>query len=447
MSKVGVVAGREFLSTVRRRSYLIVTLGMPFFLSAYIAIVGLLPAYFMSQSGTSVKPVGIVDLARVVRPEVIDAVAKEHDGAGREAKELVRRLAPGASRGNVVTALLEDLDRPLAFVKMASKDEALRQLREGIVQRVFVLPVDYLGSGAVETYQTEAAPMTRGSERADRALARILRQSLVAGRVPEDVGTRLEQPIDSSASSSFLVRADGGVEPYRAGERIARMVIPGVFAMLLLMSLLTTAGYLLQGVVEEKENRVIEVILSSVTPQDLLFGKLLGLGAAGLLQLGVWVTVAGFASSLIAAAALAYLNWKLFLFCLLFFIGGYMMVGSLMTGTGALGTNARESQQFSVIWTLCLVIPPAVTWMLIVDDPNTWMARALGWFPLTGPITMMIRLGTGKVPAWDAVVALLCLAAGVYISIRGAAALFRLGLLMYGKRPSLREIVRQLRHA
>jgi ABC-2 type transport system permease protein len=118
-----------------------------------------------------------------------------------------------------------------------------------------------------------------------------------------------------------------------------------------------------------------------------------------------------------------------------------------MTGTGALGTNARESQQLSVIWTLCLVIPPAVTWMLILDDPNTWMARVLSWFPLTGPITMMIRLGTGKVPLWDAVVALLCLAAGVYISIRGAAALFRLGLLMYGKRPSLREIVRQLRHA
>jgi len=447
MNKVGVVAGREFLSTVKRRSYLIVTLGMPFFLSAYIAIVGLLPAYFMSRSGASVKPVGIVDLAGVVRPEAFEALAKEGGGAGQEAKELARRLAPGAARGNVITALLDDFDRPLAFVKVASKDEALRQLRDGVVQRVFVLPVDYLRNGAVEAYQTEAAPLTRGLERADRALARILRRSLAAGRLPDDVGTRLEQPIDASASSSFLVRADGGIEPNRSSERIARMIIPGVFAMLLLMSLLTSAGYLLQGVVEEKENRVIEVILSSVTPQDLLFGKLLGLGAAGLLQLGVWVTVAGFFSSLLAAAALAYLNWSLFLFCLLFFVGGYMMVGSLMTGTGALGTNARESQQFSVIWTLCLVIPPAVTWMLIVDDPNTWMARLLGWFPLTGPITMMIRLGTGKVPAWDAAVALICLAAGVYLSIRGAAALFRLGLLMYGKRPSLREIVRQLRHA
>src|SRR2546427_3601185 len=214
-------------------------------------------------------------------------------------------------------------------------------LFRSVVQRVFVLPVDYIGSGAVEKYQTEAAPMTRGSERAERALARILRQSLAAGRVPEDVGTRLEQPIDSSASTSFLVRADGGVEPDRASERIARMVIPGVFAMLLLMSLLTSAGYLLQGVVEEKENRVIEVILSSVTPQDLLFGKLLGLGAAGLLQLGVWVTVAGFASSLLAAAALAYLNWSLILFCLLFFIGGAMLLGGRVTGRRAPPAGGR----------------------------------------------------------------------------------------------------------
>ena len=447
MSKIGVVAGREFLSTVRRRSYLIVTLGMPFFLSAYIALVGLLPAVFMSRSGQSGKPVGIVDLAQVVRPEVIEALSKEPEGMGREARDLIKRLAPGASRGNAVTALLEDLEKPISFVKIGSKDEALRQLVDGSVQRVFVLPADYVGTGSIETYQTEAAPLTRETDRAEKALARVLRQSMIAGRLPEEVGTRLEQPVDSRTSSSFLVRADGGVEPYRESERLARLIIPGVFAMLLLMSLLTTAGYLLQGVVEEKENRVIEVILSSTTPRDLLFGKLFGLGAAGLLQLAVWVSVAGFASSLLAAAALAYLNWKLFVFCLLFFVGGYLMVGSLMTGTGALGTNARESQQFSVIWTLCLVLPPAVTWILIVDEPNTWTARLLGWFPLTGPITMMIRLGTGKVPIWDAVVALVCLAAGVYLSIRGAAALFRLGLLMYGKRPTLREIARQLRHA
>jgi ABC-2 type transport system permease protein len=447
MSKVRVVMGREFLSTVKRRSYLIVTLGMPFFVGAYVTLVGLLPAYFMAQAGRSQKPIGVVDLAGVIRLEEAAAVQGEGGGAGQGARAIADRLAPSTARGGAVGALLDEIDSPVEFVPIASKDEALARLREGALQRLYLVPADYLETGAIETYQAEGSVFSLGKARVERVLTRLLRRSLAAGRVPDEMRARLDRPIDAEASSSFLVRPDGGVEPLLDAARVARMAIPGVFAILLVMSLLTSASYLLQGVVEEKENRVIEIILSSVTPRDLLFGKLLGLGAAGLLQLFVWVSVASFATSLLAAAAMAILDWKLFLFCLLFFVGGFLMMGSLMTGTGALGTNARETQQYSAIWTLCLVLPPAVTWMLIMDEPNTWMARALGWFPLTGPITMMIRLGTGKVPAWDALVALVCLAAGVYLSIRAAAALFRLGLLLYGKRPTLGEIARQLRHA
>ncbi len=429
MSKVGVVIAREFLSTVRRRSYLIITLGMPFFLGTYLALVGLLPAYFMARAGRSLKPVGVVDLAGVV-----------HVGPATD------RERQGAARAKGLNALLEEVEAPVEFVALPSKDEALKRLRAGALQRVYLVPAGYLEKGSIEIYQTESSAFRLSKARIERAFVRLLRRSLSEGRMPEAVRERLDRPIDEPASASYLVRADGGVEPLEDAMRIARMAVPGVFAIVLVLSLMTSASYLLQGVVEEKESRVIEVILSSVAPQDLLFGKLIGLGAAGLLQLAVWVSAGSFATSLLAAAAMAILDWKLFLFCLLFFVGGFLMMGSLMTGTGALGSSASESQQFSAVWTICLVIPPAMTWMLILDEPNTWMARALGWFPLTGPITMMIRLGTGKVPLWDAVVALLCLAAGVYIAIRGAAALFRLGLLMYDKRPTFAEIARQLRH-
>ncbi len=446
MSKVGVVIAREFLSTVKRRSYLIVTLGMPFFLGTYLALVGVLPAYFMARAGRSQKPVGVVDLAGVVR--IGSSTDREGGGADpdRRAKEILDRLAPSSARTKGLAALLEEVDAPVEFVPLPAKDEALKRLRAGAIQRVYLVPADYLEKGSIQIYQTESSAFSISKARVERAFVRLLRRSLSEGRVPEAVRERLDRPIDELASASYLVRADGGVEPLMDAMRIARMAVPGVFAIVLVLSLMTSASYLLQGVVEEKESRVIEVILSSVAPKDLLFGKLIGLGAAGLLQLAVWVSAGSFATSLLAAAAMAILDWKLFLFCLLFFVGGFLMIGSLMTGTGALGSSARESQQFSAIWTLCLVIPPAMTWMLILDEPNAWMARALGWFPLTGPLTMMIRLGTGKVPLWDVVVALLCLAAGVYIAIRGGAALFRLGLLMYGKRPTLAEIARQLRN-
>jgi ABC-2 type transport system permease protein len=161
----------------------------------------------------------------------------------------------------------------------------------------------------------------------------------------------------------------------------------------------------------------------------------------------VWISVASLATSLLAAAALAVLDFKLFFGCLMFFLLGFLMLGSLMTGTGALGTTARESQQMAAIWSTLTILPPALTWMGVMDAPNGTLARVLGWFPLTAPITMMLRLGTGQVPWWDLLVGMLCLAGGGYLAVRASGALFRLGLLMYGKRPSLREIVRQLRHA
>ncbi|HYS78325.1 MAG TPA: ABC transporter permease, partial [Candidatus Dormibacteraeota bacterium] len=280
MSKVGVVIAREFLSTVRRRSYLIITLGMPFFLGTYLALVGLLPAYFMARAGRSLKPVGVVDLAGVV-----------HVGPATD------RERQGAPRAKGLNALLDEVDAPVEFVALPSKDEALKRLRAGALQRVYLVPAGYLEKGSIEIYQMESSAFRLSKARIERAFVRLLRRSLSEGRMPEAVRERLDRPIDEPASASYLVRADGGVEPLEDAMRIARMAVPGVFAIVLVLSLMTSASYLLQGVVEEKESRVIEVILSSVAPKDLLFGKLIGLGAAGLLQLAVWVSAGSFATS------------------------------------------------------------------------------------------------------------------------------------------------------
>lgn len=480
MSRVRVVLEREFLSTIRRKSYLIVTFGMPFFAALYIGLVGLLPAFFIAQSEAARKEVGVVDLAGVVRLEQAADVPSE-EGEALDAVEAALRGAsagraapteePASSGGGAVrpgrrghdatpapagsrdprlraaSRILEEMTTPVRFRGFASRDEALAALRAGAIDRFYLVPPDYLATGTVETYQMEESGFGLRKKRVERSIERLLSRSLLAGRLPEEVRARVERPVEPAASASYVVGREGAVEPLDLVARIARLAIPGAFAILLLMSLMTSAGYLLQGVSEEKESRVIEVILSSVRPEELLFGKLLGLGAAGLLQLAVWVSVGSLVAGLLAAAVLAALDARLFLSCLVLFVLGFLLIGSLMTGTGALGTNARESQQFAAVWSVLTVLPPAITWMAILDQPNGWVARGLGWFPLTAPITMMIRLGTGQVPLWDLLVAVTCLAAGVYLSVRAAAALFRLGLLMYGKRPTLREVLRQLRHA
>ena len=444
MHKIGVVAQREFLSTVKRRSYLIVTFGMPFFVSLYLGLVAVVPALFMAKSGATRKESAVVDLAGVIRPE--EMAHLEDDDADKEIAELTKRFTVTRS-SQAAAKMIEESARPSRLKILESKEAAIKALAAGGLDRVYVVPADYLQKGGIETYQRLDASFNIGRARGREALEKLLERSLMADRVPAEMRPLVERPISQSASQSFTVADDGAIAALDSVARIARVAIPGVFAILFFMSVMVSAGYLLQGVSEEKENRVIEVILSSVRPDQLLFGKLLGLGAAGLLQLVVWIAVATMATSLLAAAALAVLDFKLFFGCLLFFVLGFLMLGSLMTGTAALGTTAREGQQMATIWSTLTIMPPAFTWMGVLDAPNGALARALGWFPLTAPITMMLRLGTGQVPWWDVLVSACCLVIGVYLAIRVAAGLFRLGLLMYGKRPSLKEIFRQLRHA
>ena len=442
--KVFVVAEREFLSTVKRRSYLIVTFGMPFFLSLYVGLVAVLPTIFMAQSGASKKDVGLVDEARLIRDDELERAARGEGDELSQAAERLKAVTAGRTSG-MAASILKDVASPTHFRRFADRTQGIEAVRAGTIEKLYVVPGDYLERGGVDSYQKENASMSLGRARARESLELVLSRSLLADRVPETLRPRIEHPVLSSASQSFTVRDDGRVQPFDLTSRIARLAIPGVFAILFLMSVMISSGYLLQGVAEEKESRVIEIILSSVRPHQLLFGKLLGLGAAGLVQLVVWIAVGTFAVSLMAAAALAVLDFKLFVSCLIFFVLGFLMLGSLMTGTGALGSNARESQQLSAVWTLTTIMPPALTWMGILDAPNGTLARILGWFPLTAPITMMLRLGTGQVPWWDVAVAIAILIAGVLLAIRLSGALLRLGLLMYGKRPTLPEIVRLLR--
>ena len=444
MSKVAVVAGREFLSTVRRKSYLVVTFGMPFFAVLYFGLFALLPALFMEKSAAGRRDVGLVDLAGVVRLEEAGRASAEDEELRRQAEAVTGRLAPGDPRAGAARGILEAVLLPVRFRPFATRDEAIAALRGGAIDRFYLVPADYLATGRVESYLPDEATLGMAEKRAERSLERLLARSLLSGRLPEEVRSRVETPVDSRRSAAFVVGASGRPEPLDTAVRLARVGIPFAFGFLLFMSLMVSAGYLIQGVAEEKENRVIEVILSSVRPRELLFGKLLGLGAAGLLQLAVWVSVATFATSFVAAAALAALDLRLFLTCLAFFALGFLLIGSLMTGTGALGTNSRESQQLAAIWSIAAILPPSAAAVSILDEPNGIVARVLGWFPLTAPITMMIRCGTGKVPLWDLLLAIALLAGAVYLALRAAAALFRLGLLQYGKRPPLREILRQI---
>jgi len=173
--------------------------------------------------------------------------------------------------------------------------------------------------------------------------------------------------------------------------------VPIGFTAMLLIAILVSAGSLIQGVSEEKENRVIEVILSSIDARSLLLGKLLGLGAAGLLQLAIWLTMALLpAVMLIAGLAL---SPKIVILCLAYFILAFLLYGTLITATGVIGTNAKDMQQYGMFWSIGSAIP-MVFMEVLLRAPRGTTARILSYFPLTSPVTMMLRIGSEGVSWW-----------------------------------------------
>jgi ABC-2 type transport system permease protein len=214
-----------------------------------------------------------------------------------------------------------------------------------------------------------------------------------------------------------------------------------------MVSLMMTTGLLVTAISIEKENRVVEVLLSSATADEILAGKLLGLGAAGLLQVAVWFSMA-IGGSLAAAVALELLGvevpWTAVGIAAVFFVVSYLFIGSLMIGTGSLGRTQREAQQLGVFWTL-LTMVPVFAIVPLMADPHGTLARTLTFIPFTAPITIVLRafVDAEGLPAWEVALALLVLGLSTWGAIALSARLFRIGLLLTGTRPRVRQLLRQ----
>jgi ABC-2 type transport system permease protein len=206
-------------------------------------------------------------------------------------------------------------------------------------------------------------------------------------------------------------------------------VIPYAVTLLLYILILTTSSLLLSNISKEKENRVIEILLTSVTPRQLLIGKILGLGIIGLGQALLWLGTSyllfnkrGQVFQLVAHIniPLSFLVWGI-----VFFLLGYAVYASLMAGVGAMAPNLREASQATIIVIIPLMIPLFFASTVFAEDPNGMLATVLSIFPLTAPVAMMSRLASGGVAWWHPWLAALLLAGTAVFVVRAVAGMFR----------------------
>jgi ABC-2 type transport system permease protein len=235
-----------------------------------------------------------------------------------------------------------------------------------------------------------------------------------------------------------------GISP--SDNALSGLTAAYVMIFLLYFSVMYYGMNVARSVIEEKASRIFEVLLATTTPESLMAGKLTGVGSAGLTQIGIWVCMSLFAAAALGRGVFASLGISAIriLFFILFYLLGFLFYSALSAAFGASANSEHEIQQFSFILALpmiaCLVLMP-----YILDNPDAPSIIALSLFPPCAPIVMYLRMSVEMPPTWQLALSVALMAAAIWAMLWIAARIYRVGILMYGKRATLPEILRWLR--
>lgn len=331
----------------------------------------------------------------------------------------------------VVPAELSALVKP--YPDMAS---AIAAVENGEISGFFIIPADYVQTGVIDVYRPDFNPI--GGMESSPFVTMLLNANLLND--DPELRNRIMQPVNFS----FQYLSDT-VQPEEDSDWA--YILPNIVSFLFYIFILTSASLLLNSVAKEKENRVIEILLTSLKPVQMLTGKITALGLLGLFQTVLW-SVSGWlmlqysGRTAIIPASIT-LPAEVLLWGAVFFLFGYAIYASLMAGIGALVTNLREASQATILVVIPLIIPLMLDSALI-EKPNSAISLALSLFPLTSPVAMMTRLAAAQVPIWQPVLAVLLQALTAWAIIRAVAGMFRAQNLLTGQEFNLKVYFRAL---
>jgi ABC-2 type transport system permease protein len=324
----------------------------------------------------------------------------------------------------------EPPDQPVPFVAFQTEAEARSALDAGKIQAYYVLPEDYLTTGALRVVHIGQVKAP-----ARRQFYNFLGANLLKNTDPA-VAARLVKGADVTVQSTDGSRS-------LSGDNWFSFLVPMIAGIGFIIAMFTSGGYLMQAVVEEKENRTMEVIITSVSPNQFMAGKIIGDTCVGLTQILAWmlfiiipILVARNSVKFLQGFQLSTQTLVVLIFTML---PSFVLVAALMATIGATVTEAREGQQMTGFISLPVWIPYMLTGLLM-SNPNSPLSITLSMIPLTAPVTLLVRDGLTILPAWQiavsAAIQISCAIAVIWLAGRA----FRLGMLRYGKRLVLREL-------
>lgn len=433
---IGTVAWYEFWFAIRKKSYYLVTLGMPLLVLGYGGMLGLIAVMTVpGEVSRRSRPTGIID-----QTEILTAAGAPLAGAvvGEEFK--VDQTETTASVPDELKEVTGDIVMEGVFqrnvVLLDRVEQGRTKLEDESWQGIVVIPPDYIETGEFEVYTRRSGLL--GLSMSTGWVSRMIRREILKKTaLTENEVDRIRK---SASTTEFEINKQGQFEKTDHFAKGLSLAIPMVVAGLLMLALMMNASALLASIAEEKENKVMEVIISSVSPDHLLCGKVLGIVCAGLLQIVIWMAMVSVVPIALQAATPDFIDYDVHVGQLLisgvFMVIGFAFYGSLLAGMGSLGSTYKDCQQLSAAVIICASVPMMLASVFITDS-NGLVPRILSMLPFFSPVGMTLRLGFGEVPLWEVGVSLLILCVSMWFAIKVAARLFRAGTLMRGKPPGI----------
>lgn len=399
MNKTWLIIKHEYLRHVKRKRFIFVVLSMPLLILLMIGI-GLLTAIFSTNN----TPIGYVD----------------HSGL------FSSPIMPEFESSLPFT-------KPMQILPFTNEDQAQKALDDDTIQAYYVINTNYFEKGDV---------LVIANKEPDGSVHRDFREFLsinLLKDIPKDIASRL---VEGGTVEVRAIEEEDG----RRADNIFTFILPFLAGFLFMIAVQTSGGYLLQAVVEEKENRTMEIILTSSSPAQIMTGKVIGNLSVGLTQLVIWIIfgIIGVVvlQSLIPEMQSPQIDLGFLGLMVLTFVPAFVMIAAMMATVGATATETREAQQIAGLFTLPIVIP---FWFfgVLIESPNSPLAIGLSIFPFTAPISLPLRAAFTTIPFWQTAltISLLFILALAALWLAGRA--FRLGMLRYGKKLTLKELFKK----
>jgi ABC-2 type transport system permease protein len=415
MRNILLVARREYLEQIRGRAFRVSTILVPVLFAVIIGVA------YLSGRGSGVGKHVIVaassaPLAESIRSQVM---------SDKDAKTTVDVIAPATPA-----------DRPALVDKVNSK------LIDGL------LWVETAPDGTISaSYSSQSSGDIVITGRLESALnhAVAMERMTARGMKPAEVDALLK---DVKVDTLQVNKEGREVKSSGFGSYFKGYVM----ALLLSMTTMIYGMNVARSIIQEKTSRIFEVMLAITKPSDMLAGKLIGVGAVGLTQIAIWVVIgaliAGYPAALatLSGTLSIHVSWVEGILFPMYFVLGYLLYASLFAGLAASCETEQELQMYTPLAALPIWLSFSLIW-LVINDPNSVWSVAASLFPPTAPIIMMLRLGSEVPPAWQFIASIGLMIASIWIVLWISSRLYRVGILMYGKRATLPELLRWLRYS